>query len=206
MEIKVRLTDKGLRDYELVQLALEKGQQAAYAELMRNYRDTLYFMMLKMTNNPQDADDLTIEAFGKAFKNLGQYTPQYAFSTWLFKIATNNCIDFIRKKRMNDTVSLSLTEISEDGDDISDILPSTSRTPEEDIIRSQKIELLRQIIEKLKPTYRKLIELRYYEEKSYEEIAVELDLPIGTVKAKLFRAREFLYHLLNDRHEKIHED
>lgn len=107
---------------------------------------------------------------------------------------------------MNDTVSLSLTEISEDGDDISDILPSTSRTPEEDIIRSQKIELLRQIIEKLKPTYRKLIELRYYEEKSYEEIAVELDLPIGTVKAKLFRAREFLYHLLNDRHEKIHED
>lgn len=206
MEVKVRLTDKGLRDYELVRLALDKGQQGAYAELMRNYRDTLYFMMLKMTNNPQDADDLTIEAFGKAFKNLGQYTPQYAFSTWLFKIATNNCIDFIRKKKMNETVSLSLTELSEDGDDISDIMPATTRNPEEDIIRQQKIQLLREIIEKLKPTYRKLIELRYYEEKSYEEISDELGLPIGTVKAKLFRAREFLFHILKDRRDKIHED
>lgn len=206
MEIGIRLTDKGQRDYELVQAALEKGQQDAYAELMRNYRDTLYFMMLKMTNNPQDADDLTIEAFGKAFKNLRQYTPQYAFSTWLFRIATNNCIDFIRRKRMNEPISLSLNELSEEGDDISDLMPATSRTPEEDIIRQQKIQVLREIIEKLKPTYRKLIELRYYEEKSYEEISIELELPIGTVKAKLFRAREFLFHVLKDRKDKIHED
>ena len=206
MEIDIRLTEKGQRDYELVRAALEKGQQSAYAELMRNYRDTLYFMMLKMTNNPQDADDLTIEAFGKAFKNLSQYTPQYAFSTWLFKIASNNCIDFIRKKRMNEPVSLSLFELSEDGDDISDILPATSRTPEEDIIRRQKIQVLREIVEKLKPNYKKLIELRYYEEKSYEEISVELNLPIGTVKAKLFRARELLFHVLIDRRDKLHEE
>ncbi len=206
MEIGIRLTDKGQRDYELVQAALNKGQQSAYAELMRNYRDTLYFMMLKMTNNPLDADDLTIEAFGKAFKNLRQYTPDYAFSTWLFKIATNNCIDFIRRKKMNEAISLSLNEISEEGDDISDLLPATSRTPEEDIIRTQKIEMLRGIIDKLKPTYKKLIELRYYEEKSYEEICLEMDLPLGTVKAKLFRAREFLYHVLSDRKDKLHED
>ncbi len=206
MEVNTRLTDKGQRDYELVRAALEKGQQGAYAELMRNYRDTLYFMMLKMTNNPQDADDLTIEAFGKAFRNLGQYTPQYAFSTWLFKIASNNCIDFIRKKKLNEQISLSLTEISEEGDDLSELLPATSRTPEEDIIRQQKIQALREIVDKLKPTYRKLIELRYYDEKSYEEISVELDLPIGTVKAKLFRAREFLYHILKDRRDKIHEE
>ena len=206
MEIDIRLTEKGQRDYELVRAALEKGQQSAYAELMRNYRDTLYFMMLKMTNNPQDADDLTIEAFGKAFKNLSQYTPQYAFSTWLFKIASNNCIDFIRKKRMNEPVSLSLFELSEDGDDISDILPTTSRTPEEDIIRQQKIQVLREIVEKLKPNYKKLIELRYYEEKSYEEISVELNLPIGTVKAKLFRARELLFHVLIDQRDKLHEE
>ena len=206
MEIGIRLTDKGQRDYELVQAALNKGQQSAYAELMRNYRDTLYFMMLKMTNNPLDADDLTIEAFGKAFKNLRQYTPDYAFSTWLFKIATNNCIDFIRRKKMNEAISLSLNEISEEGDDISDLLPATSRTPEEDIIRAQKIEMLRGIIDKLKPTYKKLIELRYYEEKSYEEICLEMDLPLGTVKAKLFRAREFLYHVLSDRKDKLHED
>jgi len=159
-----------------------------------------------MTNNPQDADDLTIEAFGKAFKNLRQYTPQYAFSTWLFKIASNNCIDFIRHKRMNEPISLSLNDISEDGDDISDLLPATSRTPEEEIIRQQKIQVLRGIIDRLKPTYKKLIELRYYEEKSYEEISNELDLPIGTVKAKLFRAREFLFHVLKDRRDKIHEE
>jgi len=206
MEVGIRLTDKGQRDYELVRAALEKGQQGAYAELMRNYRDTLYFMMLKMTNNAQDADDLTIEAFGKAFRNLRQYTPQYAFSTWLFKIASNNCIDFIRKKKMNESISLNLTDISEQGDDLSELLPSSSRTPEEEIIRQQKIEALREIINKMKPTYRKLIELRYYDEKSYEEIACELDLPLGTVKAKLFRAREFLYHVLAERHDKLHEE
>jgi RNA polymerase sigma-70 factor (ECF subfamily) len=186
--------------------ALERGEQQAYAELMRNYRDSLYFMMLKMTNNPLDADDLTIEAFGKAFKNLHQYTPQYAFSTWLFRIASNNCIDFIRKKRMNESVSVNLTDVTEDGGDLADFLPSGTRNPEEDIIRQQKIETLREIIERLKPPYKKLIELRYYEEHSYEEIANELNLPIGTVKAKLFRAREFLYHILKNRHDKLHED
>ena len=206
MEVNCRLTEKGLRDYELVKAALEKGQQAAYAELMRNYRDSLYFMMLKMTNNPQDADDLTIEAFGKAFKNLSQYTPQYSFSTWLFKIASNNCIDFIRKKKLNEPISFSINELSEEGDDISDILPETARNPEEDVIRQQKIQALREIVEKLKPNYRRIIELRYYQELSYEEISEEMNLPIGTVKAKLFRVREFLFHVLKNRHDRIHEE
>jgi len=99
MEVTSHLTEKALRDYKLVQRAIENGDQQAYADLMKNYRDSLYFMLLKMTNNPHDAEDLTIEAFGKAFKKLHQYTPDYAFSTWLFKIASNNCIDFIRKKK-----------------------------------------------------------------------------------------------------------
>jgi RNA polymerase sigma factor (sigma-70 family) len=206
MEVNLRLTDKALRDYELVQAALERGEQNAYAELMRNYRDSLYFMMLKMTNNPQDADDLTIEAFGKAFKNLRQYTPDYAFSTWLFKIASNNCIDFIRKRKMNESVSINRNDQMESGDDLADVLPATSRTPEEDIIRQQRIDALRDIVGKLKPHYKKLIELRYYEELSYEEISVELDIPIGTVKAQLFRAREFLYHILKNRRDKLHEE
>ncbi|MCU0370965.1 MAG: sigma-70 family RNA polymerase sigma factor, partial [Bacteroidales bacterium] len=199
-------TGKALRDYELVKAALEKGEQNAYAELMKNYRDSLFFMMLKMTNNPEDADDLTIEAFGKAFKNLRQYTPDYAFSTWLFKIASNNCIDFIRKRRLNEPVSVNLIDLADHGDDLADMLPATSRTPEEDIIRQQKIQALRNIIDRLKPHYKKLIELRYYEERSYEEISTELNLPIGTVKAQLFRAREFLYHILKNRHEKFNED
>jgi len=206
MEVNPRLTGKAQRDYELVKAALERGEQNAYAELMKNYRDSLYFMMLKMTNNAQDADDLTIEAFGKAFKNLHQYTPEYAFSTWLFKIASNNCIDFIRKKRLNEPVSINMIDLADNGDDLADMLPATSRTPEEDIIRQQKIQALRDIIDRLKPHYKKLIELRYYDERSYEEISSELNLPIGTVKAQLFRAREFLYHILKNRHEKFNED
>jgi RNA polymerase sigma factor (sigma-70 family) len=206
MEVNLRITGKALRDYELVKAALQRGEQNAYAELMRNYRDSLYFMMLKMTNNPQDADDLTIEAFGKAFKNLRQYTPDFAFSTWLFKIASNNCIDFIRKRKNNEPISVNLSDLTEEGNDLADILPATSRTPEEDIIRKQKIQALREIIDHLKPQYKKLIELRYYDEKSYEEISLELDMPIGTVKAQLFRAREFLYHILRNRHDRFHED
>ena len=102
MEINENLSDKARRDYMLVKKATD-GDQKAYAELLDRYRDAIYYMLLKMVNNASDAEDLTIEAFGKAFKNLNQYAPNYAFSTWLFKIATNNCIDFIRKKKANQT-------------------------------------------------------------------------------------------------------
>jgi RNA polymerase sigma factor (sigma-70 family) len=206
MEVSLKLTEKARRDYHLVQAALERGEQMAYSELMKNYRDSLYFMMLKMTNNPQDADDLTIEAFGKAFRNLKQYTPDYAFSTWLFKIASNNCIDFLRKKKMNDAISLDNGDKEEGTDDLADIIHSSSRTPEEEIIRQQKIQNLRDVVERLKPHYRKLIELRYYDELSYEEISQELDMPVGTIKAQLFRAREFLYQILKNTPHHFHED
>src|SRR3954466_7049334 len=99
LEFDSNLSVKAVHAYHLIRAALDHGDQKAYAELMGRYRDSVYFMLLKMVNNRDDADDLTIEAFGKAFKNLHQYTPDYAFSTWLFKIATNNCIDFIRRKR-----------------------------------------------------------------------------------------------------------
>jgi len=202
MEITSHLTDKALRDYKLVQQAINSGNQNAYAELLNNYRDSLYFMLLKMTNNPVDADDLTIEAFGKAFKNIHQYTPDYAFSTWLFKIASNNCIDFIRKKKKN-TFSIDKPFDNSDGDDLSNNIPSQTLDPEEELIKDQKIKLMRQVVEKLKPHYRCLIELRYFKEYSYEEIAQELELPLGTVKAQLFRSREFLYNILKHSQEKI---
>lgn len=189
------LTEKALRDYELVQRATLHGDQAAYAELMGHYRDSLYYLLLKMTNNSMDADDLTIEAFGKAFKNLHQYTPEYAFSTWLFKIATNNCIDFIRKRK-NNTYSFDRPFDDEDGLDMSHSIPSDGLDPEEHLIKEQKIKLMRQVVDRLKPHYRHLIDLRYFKEYSYEEISQELDLPLGTVKAQLFRAREFLHNIL----------
>jgi RNA polymerase sigma-70 factor (ECF subfamily) len=203
MEVNKQLTEKAQRDILLVKAALEKGDQSAYAELMNNYRDTLYFMMLKMTRNPQDADDMTIEAFGKAFRNLKQYTPDYAFSTWLFKIATNNCIDFIRKNRNISGHTVTASDAKGEGEDMQEIVTDEQPDPEEAFIKIQKAEKLREVVEKLKPHYKLLIELRYFQERSYEEIATELQLPLGTVKAQLYRAREFLYHIMRNIKERI---
>lgn len=202
MEVNSHLTKKGLHDFKLVQSAVKTGDQKAYAELLNNYRDSLYYMLLKMTNNANDADDLTIEAFGKAFKKLHQYTPDFAFSTWLFKIASNNCIDFIRKKKKN-TFSMNKSYENNEGNELANKIPSQTLDPEENIIKKQKIKLMHEVVEKLKPHYRTLIELRYFKEYSYEEISVELDLPLGTVKAQLFRAREFLFNILKHSQEKI---
>ncbi|MCB2221222.1 MAG: sigma-70 family RNA polymerase sigma factor [Bacteroidetes bacterium] len=203
MEVTSHLTEKALRDYKLVQQAIGEGNQHAYAELMKNYRDSLYFMLLKMTNNPHDAEDLTIEAFGKAFKKLHQYTPDYAFSTWLFKIASNNCIDFIRKKKKY-TFSIDKNYDDEQtGTELANKIPAEVLDPEEDLMKKQRIQLMREVVEKLKPHYRTLIELRYFKEFSYDEIATELNLPLGTVKAQLFRAREFLYQILKNSKDKI---
>lgn len=201
MEIASHLTEKGQQDYLLVQQARNSGDQQAYATLLNKYRDSLYFMMLKMTNNPTDADDLTIEAFGKAFKNLGQYTPDYAFSTWLFKIAANNCIDFLRKNKRLQFADTMFDD--EESSGAPSNIPAEDPDPEERIIEKQKIQMIREIVTKLKPHYRQLVELRYFREWSYEEIATELDLPLGTVKAQLFRAREFLYQVLKTSQERI---
>ncbi|MCC7303362.1 MAG: sigma-70 family RNA polymerase sigma factor [Bacteroidia bacterium] len=189
------LTDKAQHDFNLVKSALDKGDQRAYAELMGRYKDTVYFMLLKMVNNKDDAEDLTIEAFGKAFKRLHQYTPNFAFSTWLFKIATNNCIDFIRKNRLN-MLSIDKPMRDEEGGEITLDIRDEKSDPEENVIKKQKELHLRAIVDKLKPRYRQLVQLRYFEEKSYEEISQEMDLPVGTVKAQLFRARELLYQVL----------
>ncbi len=195
MEINKNLSEKAKYDYALVQRAVDKRDQAAFAELMGRYRDSIYFMLLKMVNNKDDADDLTIEAFGKAFNRLHQYTPNYAFSTWLFKIASNNCIDFIRKKKKR-LMSIDNDFENDSGDKIKIDIESDGLDPMQSVIRDQKFEHMREIVQKLKPRYRQLIELRYFKEFSYEEISDELEIPLGTVKAQLFRAREFLQNMM----------
>ncbi len=189
---KLNLSEKALQDFELVQNALE-GDEKAFTRLLARYRDAIYFMLLKMVNNRNDAEDLTLEAFGKAFKNLHQYSPTYAFSTWLFKIASNNCIDFLRRKK-GSYVAIENEDTTENTEAVK--LKSKDPNPEEKLIRQQKAILLHHIVRKLKPRYRMLVELRYFREFSYEEIAKELNLPIGTVKAQLFRAREMLFKLI----------
>ena len=195
------LSDKAKKDLELVQAAIE-GDQMAYGELMDRYRESIYYMMLKMVKNTDDADDLTIEAFGKAFNRLKQYSPNYAFSTWLFKIASNNCIDFIRKKRIKVT-SMDSGITSANGETIYIDAKSNSLDPEETIMKKQKVMHMRTLVSKLKPRYRILVEKRYFEELSYEEISLELGLPLGTVKAQLFRARDFLSNMIENTKDTI---
>jgi len=188
----IKLSEKARQDYELVKIALG-GDEKAFARLLVRYKDAIYFMLLKMVNNRSDAEDLTLEAFGKAFKNLHQYSPTFAFSTWLFKIASNNCIDFLRKKK-GVHVSIENNDQNENGEQVR--LKSKELNPEEKLIRMQKAILLRKVVRRLKPRYQTLVELRYFREFSYEEIAKELNLPLGTVKAQLFRAREMLVKLI----------
>ncbi len=194
MEQETNLSEKAQQDYQLVQAALS-GDEKAFARLLGRYKDSIYFMLLKMVNNKSDAEDLTLEAFGKAFKNLHQYSPGYAFSTWLFKIASNNCIDFLRKRKGSTTVNIDTHPDNNDGESPSR-LPTREPNPEERMIRKQKAILMRKVVRKLKPRYQTLVEYRYFREMSYEEIASELRLPLGTVKAQLFRAREMLFNLI----------
>ncbi|MCH7534958.1 MAG: sigma-70 family RNA polymerase sigma factor [Bacteroidetes bacterium] len=201
-DLKLKLSEKAYHDYKLVCSAVEDQDQKAYAELMDRYRDSIYFMLLKMVNNRDDAEDLTIEAFGKAFKKLHQYAPDYAFSTWLFKIASNNCIDFIRKKKQI-MLSIDKKVENEEGGEVTIDLKAETLDPEEKIIEKQKIIMMREVVHKLKPRYRELIELRYFSEFSYEEISDQLEIPLGTVKAQLFRAREFLQNLMRNLEGKI---
>jgi RNA polymerase sigma factor (sigma-70 family) len=192
MEIASDLSDKAKGDLLLVQEA-KKGNEKAFASLMNRYRDSIYYMLLKMVNNPSDAEDLTIEAFGKAFRSLDSYTPKFAFSTWLFKIATNNCVDFIRKKHVSPS---PIDNLQESLDNLTVNIQSDLPDPEESLIYRQKVAALKEIVSQLKPRYKELIELRYYKEYSYEEISSELNLPIGTVKAQLYRAKTLLYNIL----------
>lgn len=194
MEVNKNLSAKAQEDLRLIEAA-KSGDQSAYTAIMSRYREPIYYLVLKMIKNESDAEDLSIEAFEKAFKKLDQYTPQYAFSTWLFRIATNHCIDFIRKKKLKTT---SIDEAIEDdkGGSYSIQVEGKSKDPEEKFIEKQKIKLMREIVTKLDEPYQTLVRMRYFEELSYDEIATERDIPLGTVKAQLFRARALLSDLI----------
>ena len=199
MGLNDNLSERAKEDMALI-IKARAGDQHAFSILMGRYKDSINYMLLKMVHNRDDADDLTIEAFGKAFAHLDKYTPEFAFSTWLFKIAVNNAIDFIRKRKLH-TLSLD-----DENDEASKFAYSRIKTntpdPEEKFIREQRAVLMRTILEELNPKYKILVELRYFDELSYEEIAVKLNMPLGTVKAQLFRARNVLFELLHERRER----
>ncbi len=203
MEVNPNFSENAKNDFSLVEKAKD-GDQKAYAELMQRYKDSIFFMVLKMVNNKDDAMDITVTAFAKAFENLEKYRPDYAFSTWLFRIATNGSIDFIRKKKIATTSIDGMT--FDDGKEKVFEIKSDTLNPEEHSIKKQQTEQLKEVIEKLPSRYRTLIILRYFDELSYEEIAEQLDLPLGTVKAQLFRGRDLLSKVLGRRKKSFKSD
>ncbi len=202
MELKKQFSDKALEDFKLIDQAVNEGDEHAYAMLMDRYKRPVYHMVLKMVRNVDDAEDLTIEAFAKSFKNLHKFKKDFTFSTWLFRIATNNAIDFIRKKRLN-TMSIDTSFTDDNGDAVGFDVEDQNLNPQEVAIKSQKIELIQMFVTKLPAKYQRLVRLRYFEELSYDEIATELDAPLGTVKAQLHRARELMYDLVKNKKEHI---
>jgi RNA polymerase sigma-70 factor (ECF subfamily) len=195
MEINERgFSNKALEDFALIDKAVQDKDQQAYASLMKRYKKAVYFMILKMIRDADDAEDLTMEAFAKAFKNLERFKKDYTFSTWLFRIATNNTIDFIRKKKLK-TMSLNNTLTDDSGNSVNIDVEDDDNNPQDEYIRTQRIEMVRIFVDKLPAKYRKLVQLRYFDELSYEEIAQELEKPLGTVKAQLHRSRELLYEI-----------
>jgi len=196
METNSNLTENARQDAGLV-IAARSGDEKAFSKLMSRYKDAIYFRLLKMVDYKIDAEELTIETFGKAFTSIHQYESQFAFSTWLYSIASNNALDHLRKKRI---LTVPLESKFENGEwirvEYDNNLRTTSDNPEEALIKKQNAILLRKTISCLKPKYRKILEMRYFKEYSYNEIAEKLNLPLVTVKVHLYRSREILLELL----------
>ncbi|HMK39616.1 MAG TPA: sigma-70 family RNA polymerase sigma factor [Bacteroidota bacterium] len=170
------------------------GDNRAYERLMDKYHDAIFNFIYRMVRDREQVEDLTQEAFIKAFASLKSFNEEYAFSTWLYKIATNNSIDYIRKKKLQ-MFSIDKPIESKDSDFTFE-LPDDSYEADRELISDQRAVMLNEAINQLPEKYRLVIRLRHVEERSYEEIARMLKLPIGTVKAHIFRARELLYKQL----------
>jgi RNA polymerase sigma factor (sigma-70 family) len=183
-------------DLHLINAAIH-GEQTAYATLMRKYRDSIFNLIFRIIRDREQVEDLTQETFVKAFGSLRSFNREFAFSTWLYKIATNSSIDYIRKKKLQ-TTSIN-KPISHEDSDYTIELPDSTYEPDRFIIQGQRAKVIAEAIEKLPPKYRQVIILRHNEERDYAEIAKILKIPIGTVKAHIFRARELLYKSLRRR-------
>lgn len=183
-------------DRGLVTAALG-GDEGAYGRLVAKYQEPLRRHVGKMVRDRQQVDDLVQEAFVKAFGSLESYSPDYAFSTWLYRITTNHTIDYIRKRKLP-TFSIDKPIQTRDGE-LQMELPDTTYRPDRAIVSDQRNAILREAIDGLPPKYHRVIVMRHQQEMTYEEIAEELDLPLGTVKAHIFRARALLNKALHSR-------
>ncbi|MFC6096666.1 RNA polymerase sigma factor [Flavobacterium qiangtangense] len=170
------------------------GDQVAFTSLLDYYWNEVYGFMLKRTENETDAEDITIETFAKAFDKIATYNPEFQFNTWLIAIAKNVHIDMLRKKKS--TVFLDITD---EEDNQAYNVADSSPSPEDKIITEQNLSRLLQCIKELKPHYQEVIQLRYFQELSYQEISEQLKEPLSNVKIKLLRAKKLLAEIIHNR-------
>ncbi len=182
------------QDVALVQAALG-GSEKAYADLVHRHHKALYHAVLKMVHDADEAQDLAMETFGKAFRHLAHYRPEYAFSTWLFRIGANHCLDFLRRNQRRLRSLRPAPRGGEGPDPLLDVR-APDLDPQEACVQQQQRDAVQRAVARLPAKYRRLVELHYFQELSYEEIAAAQRLPLGTVKAQLFRARGLLLPLL----------
>ncbi len=171
----------------VIQKALA-GNQMAFSSLLHTFWNGVYGFQLKHTENENDAEDITIQTFSKAFDKLGTYDPSYGFKTWLIAISKNIHVDIIRKRKKN-------LESVGNQEAIKKVLDETPSV-EDQLINEQNLANLLQHIKKLKPHYQEVINLRYFKELSYAAIAKELNEPVNNVKVKLLRAKKLLAEII----------
>lgn len=195
----MKSTLKKQEEWHLIDLARNQSDEQAFAEIFSRYKGYVFHLVLQMIRDHDIAEDLLIEIFTKAFSKLHTFQPRSSFSSWLATIAKNHTLDYLRKKKPK-KVSL---DAAMDTDDDAPFLELKDENPIaiDQIIIKERNKKLRRIVETLKPKYRTLIELRYYKELSYDEIAQKLNIPLGTVKAQLFRARDLLSQIVKSHSE-----
>jgi RNA polymerase sigma factor (sigma-70 family) len=177
------------------------GEEAAFQAVLDRYRGAIYNLCWRMTRNDEDARDLAQEVFIKVFTLLDRYDEQYAFSSWLFRIATNHCIDHLRRQRLR---MLSLERDGGTEDDEAEMqIPADGPEPDVVLQRREALDKLEEVIADLPPHYRVITLLRHDQQLSYEEIAETLQLPLGTVKARIHRARNMIQQMLAARKYEI---
>jgi RNA polymerase sigma factor (sigma-70 family) len=180
-----------IRDFRLIERILAHQEQKAYTELLDHYQRPVYHLVLRMVAQAEIAEDLTLEVLMRACHHLPSFQPTYSFSSWLFRMATNYCIDYLRRRRLP-TVSLSAELATANGKPYFPSFPDAAPTPQDALIRTQRHEHLRQAVAQLPAPYKHLVEMHYFQELSYEEIATQQHMPLGTVKGHLHQGRKLL--------------
>lgn len=177
------------RETRLAVLARE-GDRRAFGELVDLYKDKMYHLGYRMLGSSHEAEDITQETFLRVYTNLNRYDENQKFSTWIYRIATNLCIDRLRKRKAVYSLDAEMPE--GEGSDWYSLLPSNDPTPESEVLLTETQEHIRSAIETLPEKYKSVVILRYLQDMSLQEIGDVLDMPVTTVKTRVHRGREFL--------------